>query len=206
MSRLDTVIDDLSGGTAKEARPGKVASPEGTTPRPNPQVNPEYGQPMSMDVDALFGNTQAYLKVKKETFQHRLLLWYKLQAFNNRECAKLLGYTEAWVSQITKQPWFQAAFVELAKEQGKDAIQTYLEGEVLPALERTAQLARNGESDAVRLAANRELLDRFLGKSVAKTEIKSDGKLDVTVFDAAKLQEEFLRNQEILKGRGIGAN
>ena len=210
-TRLDSVIDDLSGGASATARPGKVASPEGTILPIEERIargyiNADHGELLEPDVDSLFGSSKAYLHYKSEQPRHRLILWYKLQSFDNKEIAKLTRYSSFTVCQVVKQERFQKAFVTLAAEMGKDAIQTFLEGEVMPALIRTTELARNGESDQVRLAANREILDRFLGKSVAKTEVKSSGVLDVNVYDAAKLQEEFLRNQEILKGRGIGAN
>jgi len=200
--RLDTLLDDL-GATSEEARPGKVASPEGTTRPENPTINPHGGEPMPPDIDSLFGNRQAYFKIRREKTQHRLLLWYKLQAFNNKECAQILGYSEAWVSQISNQPWFQEAFCALAKEMGKDAIQTYLEGEVMPALERTAAIARNSESDQVRLAANRELLDRFLGKATVKVESKSVVDVNHTVLDANRLLEEQRRLDEQIKANGL---
>jgi predicted XRE-type DNA-binding protein len=206
MSRLDSVIDDLGAGRTSEARPGSVSSLEGTIPRPNPQMNPSHGQPMPADVDALFGAKQAYLKIKGENFQHRLLLWYKLQGFKNVECARLLGYTQPWVSNVTRQPWFQHAFCALASEMGKDAVDTFLEGTVMPALEQVAHLSQSGESDAIKLAASKEILDRYLGKSVAKTEIKSDSKIDVNVYEGAKLKQEYEDNLKILAGRGIGSN
>jgi hypothetical protein len=206
MSRLDQVIDDLGGGRTTTARPGKVSSPEGTRPDLTPYRNSDCGAPLPPDVDALFGASKAYVIIKKERFEHRLILWYKLQAFNNKETAALVGFTPQTVSNVTKQPWFQTAFVQLAAEMGKDAIDTFLEGTVMPALQRVADLSENGESDAIKLAASKEILDRYLGKSVAKTEIKSEGKLDVNVFEGAKLKQEYEDNLKILQGRGIGTN
>lgn len=204
-SALDRVLDDLAGVTPAAARPGVVRSPKGTTPEEafGDRLNADRGCPMPEDVDALFGNKQAYLKIKTENFQHRLLLWYKLQSFNNRECAKLLGYSEAWISTITNQPWFQAAFVDLAREMGQNAIQTFLEGEVMPALHRTVDLARSGETHAVRLAANREILDRFLGKATVKIESKAAVDITNTVIDAARLLEEQRRLDEQIRANGL---
>lgn len=201
---LDTILDDLSGSVTSTARPGAVASPKGTTPQDMTIYrNPDCGAPLGPDVDALFGASVGYVKLKREKFEHRLMLWYKLQGFNHLEVAKLLGCTSQTVSNVSKQPWFQTAFVELAKEQGKDAIQTYLEGEVMPALERTAELARSGESDQVKLAANRELLDRFLGKSTVKVETKGIVDINHTVLDANRLLEEQRRLDEQIKANGL---
>lgn len=200
---LDSVLDDLSGAVPLSARPGAVASPQGTTPDMSAYRNADCGAPLGPDVDALFGASKGYVKLKKESFQHRLILWYRLQAFNNKEIAQLLGCTPQTISNVSKQPWFQTAFVELAAEMGKDAIQTYLEGEVMPALYRTAELARSGETDQVRLAANRELLDRFLGKSTVKVETKGVVDINHTVLDANRLLEEQRRLDEQIKANGL---
>ena len=134
------------------------------------------------------------------------MLWLRLQGHNVKETAALCGYTPQSVSQVSKQPWFREAFCRLSQEMGKDAVQTFLEGEVLPALQRTVDLAANADSEAVRLAANREVLDRFLGKSTVKVETKHSGSIDSVVYDAQKLMDENARLDEQLKARGIGGS
>lgn len=201
-------LDDLIGGlSASQSAPREVLSQLGTT-RMNAYVAPvaEMQPKGEVDVDSLFGTSQGYVKYKKEKPEHRRMLWFRLEGYNVKETAQLTGYTPQSVSQICKQPWFVEAFCQLSAERGKDAVNTFLEGEVLPALTRTLALAQSADSDAVKLAANREILDRFLGKSIAKVEAKTSSTLDVNVYDAAKLQEEYNRNEQILRGRGIGAN
>lgn len=202
---LDDVMDDLSRDSA--ARPGKVASPEGTTPLQQRiaagYINPDAGDPLPADVDGLFGATKAYLNYRKELPQHRLMLWYKLQGFNNREVAKLMGYSCHTVNQVVKQVWFQEAFCRLAEEMGKDKIEAFLEGQVMPAFERTVDLAENGESEAIRLAANKEILDRYLGKSTVKVETKGFVDVNHTVLDASRLLEEQRRLDEQIKANGL---
>ena len=200
---LDKTLDDLASTVRASSRPGKVSSPEGTIRQGNNYINNDCGQPLPADVDALFGATKSYLHYKRENFQHRLMLWYKLQGFTNKEVAQALGYHEVSVGQVTKQPWFQEAFCKLAAEMGKDACTTFLEGEVLPALQRTADMARNGESEAVRLAANRELLDRFLGKATVKIESKASVDVTSTVLDGNRLLEEQRRLDEQIRSNGL---
>lgn len=155
-------------------------------------------------VDALFGQSVAYVTYKKEKPQHRMILWARLNGHNVKETAALVGYTPQTVSNVCGQPWFQEAFARLSTELGKDQFQTFLQGEVLPALQRTAELANSAESEAVRLAANKEILDRFMGKATVKVETKASGSLDVIVHDVAALEKENSDLQRQLAARGIG--
>ncbi len=186
-------------------QPRVVRSQDGTQ-RDGIYVTPVGGQQFAgdADVDGLFGDSLSYQTYKREKFEHRLMLWYRLQGMSVKETASLTGYTPQSVSQVCKQPWFREAFCRLAKEQGKDALQTLIEGAVIPAFQRLEDLATGAESEQVRLAADKEILDRFLGKSVAKTEVKSSGSIDVTLNDISKLQEENAKVQRELAARGIG--
>ena len=195
-------LDDFISDLAASARPA-VRSQERTTLDMTPYRNPDSSAPLAPDVDGLFGATKGYTKYKHEKPEHRLMLWYRLQGYNVKETAQLTGYTPQTISNISKQPWFQSAFIELAAAQGKDAITSFLEGEVMPALERVVSLAQNGDSDNVRLAANRELLDRFLGKSTVKIESKGSVDINHTVLDANRLMQEQRQLDEQLKANGL---
>lgn len=203
MNHPDSLSDTLLS-LDREERPRSVLSQTGTT-RESQYVR-ESEIPASADPDALFGNRAAYVVIKHEKPQHRLMLWLRLQGHNVKETAALTGYTPQTVSNVCNQPWFIKAFCELSKELGKDAVQTMLEGEVIPSIQKLVKLRDTAESEAVAKAAADSILDRFLGKAVAKSEVKTTGTMDINVYDAAKLQEEFRRNQEILNGRGLGAN
>lgn len=157
-------------------------------------------------VDALFDGRAAYTVVKHEKPEHRLMLWYRLRGMSPGEIASLTGYTVVHVRNICAQPWFRSAFARLADEMGRDIHRTFLEGEVMPALQNIVKLANESQSEVVKLAANREILDRFLGKSVAKTETKVEGQIDTVVYSAEKLLEEQRRLAQALKDRGIGTN
>jgi hypothetical protein len=198
---------DLAQVEQKPALPARVVLSGDGTQRPNQYLtSPEakqFGQGTA-DVDALFGDTPAYQSYKKEKFEHRLMLWYRLQGHSVKETAALTGYTPQSVSQISKQPWFREAFVRMAKEFGRDAMQTLIEGAVLPAFQRLETLAENADSEAVRFAANKEIIDRFLGKTVAKTETKVSGSIDQNIYDAGKLIERNAEIQRELAARGIG--
>lgn len=198
---LTSMLGSLEGTVLP---PRQVLSQTGTTR--SSHYAQDTSQPALTDPDALFENRAAYVAIKHEKPEHRRMLWFRLQGFNVKETALATGYTPQHVSSVCKQPWFVKAFCALSAEQGKDAVQTFLEGEVMPALQRTVELAISADSAAVRAACNRDILDRFCGKPVAKSEVKVNGQHNVTVYDAAKLQEEYRRNSEILAGRGLSAN
>lgn len=202
---LSTLLNDIQ----RTAPPREVVSQLGTT-RIQEDCN-QTGTPIVSEerLGTLYGSTTGIKFYKHEKPEHRLMLWYRLQGYNLKEVAAAMGYNEASVGQICRQPWFVKAFCELSTEMGKDAVKNFLEGEVLPTLERIKSLRDSGESDAVRLAAGKELLDRYLGKSIAKTESKVDASVSVSTTDVNKLQDQINRNNEILASRGItfsGAN
>ena len=183
--------------------PRCVASPGGT--RPEDYRNPDCGALLRSpdDVDGLFGATKSYQKYKREKPEHRLMLWLRLNGHNNKEIASLTGYHYVTVGQITKQPWFQEAFCRLSSEMGKDSVETFLEGEIVPTLQRLVQLRDGAESDAVRKSACDSILDRIRGKPTVKVESRVSGQIDNVVYDVAKLQDEYHKNQQILASRGI---
>lgn len=155
------------------------------------------------DVDALFGTLPSYWIVKKEKPAHRMMLWLTLQGHKTKEIAAALRVTPQTVLKIQKQPWFLEGFKSLALEMGKDVMKTFLETQALPAIMRVVDLAQAADSDAVRLAANREILDRFLGKPVVRAEVNETKTVDVTITDAAKLMDERKRLDEQLRANGL---
>lgn len=188
---LDVMLGELEAGT-KSVK--ETLHQNGSTSF-NPAVSANSSAPEAFGeyeqrVDALFNGKVAYQAIKRERPEHRLMLWMKLNGNKTRDIALQLGYTEVHVRTVCKQPWFLDAFVRLSSETGKDAVQTFLKGEVMPALARTVEIANTAEKTETRLAANKEILDRFLGKSVVKAEVKSSGTVDVTVRDITKLLDE----------------
>lgn len=200
----------MLGRLAEEASPPRVVQQADGTPRASEYVRPAGEKGWEGDpkegVDALFGDSAAYVRVKKERPQHRLMLWMRLNGHKPKEIAAMLGVTPQTVYNVEGQPWFQEAFCRLSQEMGKDAVQTFLQGEVLPAVQRISELAKMAESEPVRLAANNALIDRFLGKPAVHVKQEISGQVDNVVYDAAKLLEEQRRNEAILRSRGIGTN
>lgn len=169
----------------------------------DPRLEVKEAQPEAR-VDALFGTSSHYRVIKNERPEHRLMLWLSLQGHTPTEIANQTGFTLGTVLNVRKQPWFQHAFCQISTEFGKDPVQKFLEGEVLPTVHKLVDLRDNAESEAVRKSACDAILDRFLGKPIAKTETKVTGDIHHEVYDAAKLMEESRRLDEQLKTFGAG--
>lgn len=153
--------------------------------------------------DDLFGAAQAYVPLRKEKPEHRIILWHTLQGRRPGEIAALMRCSRYTVYAVRAQPWFKDAFVRLAKELGTSAVETFLQGHEIPALERLVDLSENAKAEATRLAATNALLDRIRGKPTVKIEAKTESSVDVAVHDAATLLAERARNEQVLKANGV---
>tara|TARA_R110000868_G_scaffold40556_2_gene139837 strand:- start:253 stop:894 length:642 start_codon:yes stop_codon:yes gene_type:complete len=200
---LGQIRNDTASATVTPSLKPRIVQRMDGTQEESPYMSSPEAKPFA-GVDALFNQSVAYQAYKKEKPEHRLILWARLNGHNVKETAALTGYTPQSVTNVCGQPWFQEAFARLSTECGKDQVTTFLQGEVIPALQRVAHLANNGESEAVRLAANKELLDRYLGKATVKVESKLSGSVDSIVYDVAELEKQNSDLQRQLAARGIG--
>lgn len=212
MDAVDKIIEELGNTPPSTALPQArklVQSHDGTT-RENFQLtanttNAESFDQYSQRVDSLFGDKPAYVNLKKELPEHRQMLWLRLNGHNVKETAAIVGYTPQHVSAVCKQPWFREAFVKLSTQMGRDSVESFLQGEIIPTLERLVHLRDHAESDAVKKASCDSILDRIRGKPIARVETKHSGSVDTTVYDGERLRDELARNAEILRSRGINS-
>lgn len=212
MNDLDATMSAL----AREVDPFRPAAPrvvqrqDGTTATSAYAASPD-AQPFAGDADAgidgLFGASVGYQAVKRERPIHRLILWATLNGHKPKEIAGMFNVTYQTVLTTQKQPWFQEAFCRISTEMGRDSVETFLEGQVLPTLQKLVEL-RDGEGvpAAVQKSACDAILDRIRGKPTVHVKQETNGTIDHVVHDAAALMEEQKRNAEILKARGVGAN
>lgn len=123
---------------------------------------------------ALNGTRLPNFAIIHEKPEHRLIVYLKAQGLTNREVARKSDYTEAWISQVTRQPWFQLRLLELVRESGGETVKEFLGAQLEPSILRLVHLRDHAESESVQLGATVNLLDRFLGKPVQRTEAKLD--------------------------------
>jgi len=97
--------------------------------------------------------------------EHRLIVYLKARGMSNREVAAKTGYSEPWISQICRQPWFRLRLVTELKEAGLDKVAKLLESAAVDSIFTILEI-RDDETapKAVRRACADSLLDRWLGK------------------------------------------
>lgn len=146
--------------------------------RPDAKFNPQAYQ-ANLDStlallglpDGLYNPKLPNLHVEHEKPEHRIAFYLKAQGKSYTEISKVTGYTIPWLSQLCRQPWAQARIVEQIKEAGGDAVKRVLEGEVLNSLTTLVEIRDDEEvKGSTRVAAANSLLDRHLGKAIARVE------------------------------------
>lgn len=154
----------------------KSVAPEAT---PNRQLYENSQFPGSdvelalLESEDRFHNTKLpNLAIIHEKPEHRIIVYLKAEGHTNREIAAKMGYSEAHVSQITRQIWFQRRLIQELKTTGRDNLNSFLKVQAEESLMTLVHLRDHAKSEQVRVASAVNLLDRFLGKPVQRSEVK----------------------------------
>jgi hypothetical protein len=149
------------------------------------------------------GATPAPYVVVKERPEHTLALFMMAAGRTDKEIAEHLDYHINHIRNLRKQPWFRSKLDQVIEEAGKEQVATFLSGKVLPALEVLDDIIHDStQKGATRVTAIREMLDRGLGKSVARVEVKTQ---QVTPSDATD-EVERLRHEAAELSRRLASN
>lgn len=132
------------------------------------------------------------LAIIHEKPEHRIIVYLKAQGLSNKEVADRTGYTQPWISQLTRQPWFRLRLVQELKDAGVDQIQSVLKSTALDSIFTLIDIRDDANAPkAARSACANSLLDRLLGrpKQTVEHEEKSLPKTsEITAIDK-ELQE-----------------
>lgn len=164
---------------------------------PQKFTNPECGLDSSID---LHGAQDPDFNILHEKPEHRAILLLKMQLMTNKEVSEKTGYSQPWISQVCRQPWFRQRLLSMLHAEGLDPIQAILKPAAEDSIFRVMDLAENAASETVKLAANREILDRYLGKSVTKVENFDGGKVP-KAEDLEKMDGEIERLESEIAAR-----
>ncbi len=153
--------------------------------------------------DALFNSKDPNWSILHESPRHRIIIFLKAQALSNRDIARRLDLTEAWVSNILRQPWARQRLVEEIREAGQDAVQGLLASAAEDSVLKIISVRDSATEPAVQLRAADSLLDRYLGKAVQRSEVKAEVTHMAEDIDA--VNREIEENERELKRLGVGA-
>lgn len=145
----------------------------------------------------LYSDKDPNLAVLHEKPWHRAVVYLVIKGLTNREIAERFGKTEPWISQLTRQPWFKNRVVQELKEAGGDLVETILQSQVIPSIEKVIELRDGANSEAIQMRAASEILDRFMGKPTQKIEQRVSG----TYKHATVSVEEVDRELEMVNSQ-----
>lgn len=91
------------------------------------------------------------VEIVHEKPEHRIILFLKAQGHSHTEIAKITGYTIPWISQIVRQPWARERLMRILTEQGEDAVQAVLRGEVLNSVFTLIEVRDTAANPAVQI-------------------------------------------------------
>ena len=191
------------------ASTGVVSEVEVLTPEPaangRPKVNRQIYANSALkgsEVEALLAQLPSGLHDAKEPNlailhekpEHRIILLLKLKALSNREIARATGYTEAWISQVCRQPWFQARLVTELQTAQTEVIDDLVRVEATNSFFKLVNLRDTAKSEQVQFAAAVRLFEQQAGKPVQRTEVS--GKVTHQLTKADEIDEELRRLEE----------
>lgn len=151
--------------------------------------------------DALFQDPVPLQDVQSEKPWHRLAIMLAARGSTVTEIACKLERSISWVSLLLRQPWARERLTQEIMAEGRDELDVLIKGASAEAFRQIKSLSEVAESEAVRLAAAREILDRHLGKPVQKVEQKNTNlNLDINSIEKEiKALEE--QERQLLGGR-----
>jgi len=140
--------------------------------------------------DRFFNSTEPNLAILHEKPEHRVLIYLKAQGLSNREIAAKTGFTDAWLSQVFRQPWARQRLAVELKEAGQDELHMTLSATAMDALRTMIELQEDTDvPPAVRQRAAADLLNRTLGMPTQR--VVTDNTVRHTTQDIAAIDAEL---------------
>lgn len=149
--------------------------------------------------DALFNAAAPSVEIIHEKLEHRLIVFLKSEGCSNREISRRTGYTEAWISQLTRQRWFQERVVHELQLQGRESVRGLLATSATDSVIKLITLRDDPKTPAaVQVNCANSLLDRYLGKATQTIVNQHDVQEKVVSAQTALEELEALRREELL--------
>lgn len=130
--------------------------------------------------DKFYNDSDPSYVVLEEKPEHRMMVFLKARGLSNIEIGERMRYSHQHVSQLVRQPWFKLRLVQELSEAGRDQLTELFKVEAINSALKLVELRDDPETPrAVVKSSCDSLLDRFLGKPIAKVET-SEHKLPST--------------------------
>lgn len=142
------------------------------------------------------------IDIASERAEHRLIMYLLAQGKSQREISSLTGYSEGWVSQVVRQPWFRERLTQTLDGAGLSAVEEKIRDGADAALETITELMSTARSESVRASCAFDLLDRHLGKAKQRVDVKNE--TTIAYKDVEQIESEISRVRAELSR--VGAN
>lgn len=170
---MDTAIDnqgrpltefEVVGSSSRGAAGAAVVSNPPSSSRAE-DLSSEAAAWLDTQVAPLHNPADPRWTLKREKYEHRLIIYLKCQGFTNREISNKLGFSMYTVNNVIKQPWARAIILTEITKAGRDQVETILQGEALESVLKLVDIRDDEKAprETQRKAAN-DLLDRYMGK------------------------------------------
>lgn len=150
----------------------------------------------------LYNDSGPFWEKKCERVRDRIVCDMAIAGATQKEIAQSVGIAPITAGNVLRQPWARQYMIEKISRTAQEEIRALLEAAAPAAITRVIKVAENPETK-LGFAANLEILDRFLGKSVQpiSTDPKDFDKLsDRELEEIAAGRAE--RSEAIVSGNG----
>lgn len=142
------------------------------------------------------------INIASERPEHRLIMYLVAQGKSQREVAHLTGYSEGWISQVVRQPWFRDRLTQTLDGAGYSVVEEKIRDGADAALDTITELMTSARSESVRASCAFDLLDRHLGKAKQRVDVKNE--TTIAYKDVQQIEDEINRVRTELSR--VGAN
>lgn len=151
--------------------------------RPLGSVEP-VGPPVHIE-RPLYNDPGPFWEKKTERVRDRVVCDMAIAGATQREIAASVGIASVTAGNVLRQPWARQYMIEKISRTAQEEIRALLEAAAPQAIARVIEVAKAPETK-LGFAANIEILDRFLGRSVQPiaTEPKDFDKLSDAELEA----------------------
>lgn len=132
---------------------------------PHSDKTPRQGANTAL-ADALHNDIDPQRTRVRERPVDRQMQELAVQGYTHKEIARTLGVTTNTVSNTLRQPWAREHMIERMQRSANEEIRALLEGAAPGSVKRTIELAEKNAGTELGFKADKEIMDRFMGKSV----------------------------------------